>query len=321
MEQTPVPIYLLDTSAVRFISGERLAEKASDVALMASPFCFWEIASHLQDEGDFARIKANLMKFRHLKVLNEPTASAEHDLALAQIDVDDSLEARDVIYAALAALRASNSIEEFFKCRIRDGKGVVRQLDGCVARIQEMLAHGESGFKDFIANVRQLLTDQTIVLDTPDDYHASILDLTNGWWIQVKERTDLTDGSYRNLIRRGYFFYAYVLYRSADYAVRRCANIDMNDFEDAKLLLHLSIDDDVTVLTSDKDLRKCLQETVDTLNGLGDDWYKTNVKVCDTQSFLVGNNQRAIDTAVVSSVERSSRLEPGSHQPNLSFKR
>lgn len=88
-----MPIYLLDTSAVRFISGERLAEKASDVALMASPFCFWEIASHLQDEGDFARIKANLMKFRHLKVLNEPTASAEHDLALAQIDVDDSLEA------------------------------------------------------------------------------------------------------------------------------------------------------------------------------------------------------------------------------------
>jgi len=54
---------------------------------------------------------------------------------------------------------------------------------------------------------------------------------------------------------------------------------------------------------------------------LPDDWYKTNVKVCDTQSFLVGNNQRAIDTAVVSSAERSSRLEPGSHQPNLSFKR
>jgi hypothetical protein len=288
MEQSPVPSYLLDTSAVRGASGDRLAQKTSTGALLASPFCFWEIASHLQAEGDFARIKANLMKFRHLKVLNEPTTSAEHDLNLAQIGIDDSLEAPDVIYAALAALRASNSIEEFFKCRIRDGKGVVRQLDGCVARIQKMLARGESEFKDFIANVRQLLIDQTIVLNTPDDYHASILDLTNGWWIQVKERTDLTDGSYRNLIRRGYFFYAYVLYRSAYYAARRGANIDINDFEDAKLLLHLSIDDDVTVVTSDIDLGKCLQQTVDTLNGLGDDWYKTNVKVCDMESFLVG---------------------------------
>src|SRR3989442_5365077 len=288
MEQTPVPTYLLDTSAVRLAAGDRLAEKASAAALMASPFCFWEIASHLQDEGDFARIKANLMKFRHLKLLNEPTALAEHDLGLAQIDVDDGLEAPDVIYAALAAIRASNSIEEFFKRRIRDGKGVGRRLDGCVARIQEMLAQGESGFSDFIANVRQLLTDQTVVLNTPDDYHASILDLTNGWWIQVKERTDLTDGSYQNLIRRGYFFYAYVLYRSADHAARPSARIEMNDFEDAKLLLHLSIDDDITVLTSDKALRNCLQQTIDTLNGIDDDWYKTNVKVCDTESFLVG---------------------------------
>ena len=274
--------YLLDTSAVRFASGQRLAKKAQAAELVASPFSFWEIATHLRDEKDFGRIKANLMKFHHVKLLHEPTASAERELALAQVAADEDLEAPDVIYAALAALRATNSVEEFYKCRIQDRKGALREIDGCVARIQDMLVDGEQRFKGLIAGVKELLRKGEVVLKTPSDFHGSTLDLTNGWWIQVKERSDQSDESYRKLIRRGYFFYSYVLHRAADYAVRHTANIDVNDFEDAKLLLHLTIDDDVTVLTSDNGLRKCLQASIDTLNGLGDDWYKTNVQVCDT---------------------------------------
>jgi hypothetical protein len=281
-----MPTYLLDTSAVRSASAQRLGEKAQVAELLASPFSFWEIASHLEDQKDFNRIKANLMKFRHVKLLQEPTASAEQDLALAQIGVEDSLETPDVIYAMLAALRASKSIDELYKCRIQDSKGTMRQIDGCVARIQDMLAAGERQFKGFIANVRDMLRNREVVLETPSAFHDGILDLTNGWWIQVSPRSDQSDESYRKLIKRGYFFYAYVLYRAANYADRHATNIDANDFEDAKLLLHVTIDDEVTIVTSDKGLKTCLQDTIQTLNGLNDDWYKTSVKVCDTQSFI-----------------------------------
>ena len=149
-----------------------------------------------------------------------------------------------------------------------------------------MLAAGERQFKRFIANVRELLRNREVVLDTPGAFHSGILDLTNGWWIQVSSRSDQSEESYRKLIRRGYFFYAYVLYRAADYAGRGATNIDDNDFEDAKLLLHLTIDDEITIVTSDKGLKKCLQNAIQTLNGLNDDWYATRVQVCDTQSLL-----------------------------------
>lgn len=278
--------YLLDTSAVRCASGQSLGERSQSAELFASPFCFWEIASHLGDRGDFNRIKANLMKFRHVELLREPTASVEQDLALAQVGVEDSLETPDVIYAMLAALCASKSIDELYKCQIRDSKGMLRQIDGCVERIQCMLTAGERQFKGFIANVRELLRNREVVLDTPSALHSGILDLTNGWWIQVRSRSDQSEESYRKLIRRGYFFYAYVLYRAADYAGREPTNIDANDFEDAKLLLHLTIDDEITVVTSDKGLKKCLQSAIQTLNGLNDDWYATGVQVCDTQSLL-----------------------------------
>jgi hypothetical protein len=75
--------YLLDTSAVRCASGQDLGERSQSAKLFASPFCFWEIASHLGDREDFNRIRANLMKFRHVELLREPTTSAEQDLALA----------------------------------------------------------------------------------------------------------------------------------------------------------------------------------------------------------------------------------------------
>lgn len=278
--------YLLDTSAVRSASGKRLAEKAKTAELVASPFAFWEIASHLRDEGDFHRIKANLMKFRHVKLLHDPTASAERELELTQLAADEDLETPDVIYAVLAALRTSNSVEAFYKCQIQDSKGTVRSIDGCVSKFQEMLLGGENRFKAFIASVRELVLKRDVVLSSPTDFHDGTLDLTSGWWIQIRERSDHTEESYRKLIRRGYFFYSYVLHRAADYAVRHTANIDANDFEDAKMLLHITIDDDVTVLTSDNGLRKCVQSAITTLNGLNADWYKTNVQVCDTQSFL-----------------------------------
>jgi hypothetical protein len=277
--------YLLDTNAIRSATCRRLAEKAQEHELLASPFAFWEIALHLGDPEDFGRIKANLMKFRHVELLQDSTSEAEREIPLSPIDIENTLETPDVVYAMLAALDASNSIDELYKCRIRDSNGAVRGIDGCVSRIQDILMTEERRFKEFITNVRELLRTRRVVLDTPRAFHDGILDLTNAWWIQVKLRSDQSDESYRKLIKRGYFFYAYVLYRAAYYADPGAKKYDENDFEDAKQLQHLKIDDKVTVVTSDKGLTACLQKAVQTLNGLNDDWYRTNVQVCDTRSF------------------------------------
>jgi len=171
--------YLLDTSAIRNAAGRRLGAIAKVAKLMASPFAFWEIASHLQDDHDFGRIKANLMKFKYIQILDDPTAAAEREFALAQLPGDESLETADVIYAALAALRDSNSVEEFYRCRIQDAQGAVRQIDGCVARIHAVLTDGESRFLSFMTNVKDFLQNRQLTVRTPQDLHDGTRDLIN----------------------------------------------------------------------------------------------------------------------------------------------
>lgn len=53
--------YILDTSAFRAISAATLAAASQEACLLVSPFCFWELLTHLEDEGQFDRVKGNLM--------------------------------------------------------------------------------------------------------------------------------------------------------------------------------------------------------------------------------------------------------------------
>ncbi len=278
--------YLLDTSAIRALKASDLDRCSGSATLLASPFAFWELATHLAEPGQFGRIKANLMKFKSLALLNEPTSVAGQRVGLRQSQSGaEDVEASDVIYAALAALCESDSIDEFYRYQIRDANGTMRAVDECVERIQEMLIEAERNFATFVGGVAKLIRSRDIVIAGAAGYHGGTLDLTNGWWLQVKERTDGSEEAYHNVIRQGYFFYSYVMHRALEYA--HCAREvpDANDLEDAKLLLHISLDDDITVVTSDSGLLRCVRAGLETLRTVDQKWYATRASICDTAEF------------------------------------
>ena len=50
--------YLLDTSAFRALSAARLRAASRIARLVVSPFCFWDLLTHLEDDREFARVLA-----------------------------------------------------------------------------------------------------------------------------------------------------------------------------------------------------------------------------------------------------------------------
>lgn len=82
--------YLLDTSAFRSLSHQELrALSRQGETFYASPYCFWEILSHL-DEG-FDRYKSELMKFRYVYVLDDPRAEVELPLLIKNRELQERI--------------------------------------------------------------------------------------------------------------------------------------------------------------------------------------------------------------------------------------
>ena len=132
--------YLFDTSALRALSFARLTAASRVAHLAVSPFCLSELLTHLEDEGQFDRVKSHLMKFRHVQVLDDPRAAIERATVRPGDSVHERIEDSDVIYATLAALRASGSVSDLYAKQIRDSKSQVRQIERCVERARQVLA-------------------------------------------------------------------------------------------------------------------------------------------------------------------------------------
>lgn len=148
--------YLLDTSAFRALSVAQLTAAASrDARLVVSPFCFWELLTHLEDDGEFARVRGNLMKFRHVQAVDDPRASIEREIVGPDDSVHERVEDSDLIYGTLAALRASASIADFYGKQIRDGKSQVREIEGAFAEFEKSCSERNNAFR--ITSIRSLL--------------------------------------------------------------------------------------------------------------------------------------------------------------------
>jgi hypothetical protein len=114
--------YLLDTSAFRALSAAQLEAASQESSLLVSPFCFWELLTHLEDSGQFARVKGNLMKFRHIRVLDDPRAWVERSVVLPSDPVHENVPDDELVYATLAALRDSDSVADFYQKYVRDAR-------------------------------------------------------------------------------------------------------------------------------------------------------------------------------------------------------
>ena len=275
-------VYFLDTSAFRAIPATKLAAFAPRERLWVSPFCFWELLKHLDNDEGFARVKGRLMKFRYVSVLDhDPWASG----ALRVVSSDDPVHKRptdsSLIYGMLAALRDSVTLTEFYAKYAKDDQGQVRQIDGWVARIKHVLVADEQRFQVYVAQIMSAVREESVSLTSLEDRHQGTLDIVNARMIQLRDAVEDLPQAKERVIRQTYADSSYVLQLAAD-RLRRHADVMPKDYEDAMSCLHLSLDQPIVAVTNDRLMKRCLYNTLTDLSALHDEHFLHQLRVVDS---------------------------------------
>lgn len=177
------------------------------------------------------------------------------------------------------------STQEFYDRSIRDERGQVRQVAGCVSRVREVLQIEENRFQGFVEQIVAAVRTGQVCLTEVSGRDQGVLDLIGGWWLQIGDRVAESADVHEQFVRRMYIYSSYVVHRACEYAARDTIKIDPNDFEDARFCLHLGLDAGTTVVTGDTGLRRCLEAAVETLNAMADGSRHSSLRVCDTTAF------------------------------------
>jgi hypothetical protein len=191
------------------------------------------------------------MKFRHVAVLDDPHAEVYRLVLRASDYVHIRVRDGDLIDAALAALDDSASTKEFYERFIQDESGQIHQVAGCVSAVRGWLQIEENRFQTFLRRIAVAVRVGEVRLIQASDYDQGVRDLTHGWWLQVCDRANQGLAVYEQFARKTYMYHSYLIHRARDYAARDTYRIDPNDFEDARLCLHLGLDDFTAVVTND----------------------------------------------------------------------
>jgi hypothetical protein len=287
MKSGTQPSFLLDTSAFIALPTRRLEEASRSASLYVSPFCFWELLTHLEDDGKFSRVKGTLMKFRHVAVRDDPQAEVYRFVLPSSDSVHTRVRDGDLVYAALAALDDSESTKEFYKRDIQDESGQRRQIAGCVAAIRQLLRIEENKFQAFLRAVAAEVRAGNVRLLEASDYDHAVQALSRGSWLKIGDRANGAPVVYEQFVRKTYMYHSYVIHRAREYAASSTAIIDPepNDFEDARLCLHLGLDDFTAVVTNDAALRRCIGAGLGALNATADAAHHTPLQVWDTAAM------------------------------------
>ncbi len=279
------PSVLLDTSAFQALATSRLEAASKYASLYVSPFCFWELLTHLEDDERFRRVKGNLMKFRHVVVLDDPHAVVYRLVLRSSDKVHTRMRDGDLVCAALAALDDSASTKEFYERFIQDESGQNHQIAGCVSAVRGWLQIEENRFQTFLQKIAATVRAGEVRLIGTSDYDQGVQDLTNGWWLQIRDKANQAPAIYDQFTRKTYMYHSYLLHRAREYVSRRMDVIDPNDFEDARLCLHLGLDDFTAIVTNDVGLERCLKASLEALNGMADATRHMQLQVWDTCDF------------------------------------
>ena len=262
---------LLDTSAFKDLpKGKWVQAARGGFQLTASPYCFWELLCHLDEEPDFKKAKGRLIKFHGVKIVDKPFDRA---LVKNKPDAEKKVWSSDLIYAALAAVEAASSLDDLNASLIVDEAGNERALKDCVNRIKEVLDEEENRFREVMTKLISVIKSGQVKVDKPIDQHNAILSLVASRGTPLPDTADLDYETVDEdqLIAFTYVYWGYVIHRAiqlANAGGRTCAK---NDFEDGQLCAYIPLDRSMIVVSGDIKLLETLAAVRDVLmkNKLG----------------------------------------------------
>ncbi len=237
--------------------------------LCVSPYSFWETLCHL-DEGDFGRSKGQLLKFDRVGILDDPRAEIEAPICNADPDLEDRSPDGHLIKAVLVSLRTSVSLRAFYSSNIQDSKGRMRQISGIADRVRAALDEEERRYIRMTNDIVQALASGTVAHETDRHRHRAILDLVEGYVIQLSQRGASEIGLRARLINDSYIHYAYIFIRALKLFQFRNTQLSRNDYEDGRICLHLKLNVPYCLVTADKRQKETIEEIIAIVRRLDD---------------------------------------------------
>jgi hypothetical protein len=261
--------YVLDTSAIRAVRRADLEAAAARHEVRMSPWSFWELASHLDEEvkrakdpaESFLRQRGQVLKCELLRVLDEPFAEHAADVGALELVNPSRLEERLMVPEVLRKLKAAETIETFYGSRVTFPTGDEAPLTDLANNVRRELDAEESRYVEHIRGLVKLLATTfgaaNVKSLADDEYvNTAIAPCRNLAERYVQEGVGDAD-ILPKLIDSLYLHLAYKLGRARKSLVDAAGipedvKIDPNDFEDGAISLHIRLFGGRVLVTGDE---------------------------------------------------------------------
>ncbi|MBZ4373252.1 hypothetical protein [Corallococcus sp. AS-1-6] len=266
------PTYILDTSAIRSLSGKLLeAGKTKGLDIAVSPISFSELFRHLgSDDGKKIGFDSlgQVLKLKHARILPD---SYSRTVKAFDPESDATDEVARFVESTLDMLGYATLPPEHAELQERVRGGLL--LAAGQAREHHQMQ--KASFRQMVHHIADYLSHlfpPEGLRQLPDELFVAASSgpvLRSSW--EVAGRSELSsDVEIRMWIRNTYFSTSYLIARTRDYMLKAgkpgaSLAIDLNDSEDAGICAHLSLTEKSILVTGDRGTVRALQEASERL--------------------------------------------------------
>lgn len=275
--------YLLDTQAVRSVNRQELEGAATGHSMVMSPVSFWEIISHLDEiirkkpepQASFEQWKAILLKCRIPMLLEDPFVSQASRAGVPSLVNPTRFEDRQGIPLILDELEQSPTLDNFACRQIIIPGTAPRAIRDIAARTRDCLAQVEGNYRQSIQATAAKIIGETGLemaraLSGSDFYHMALRAVAVGVYQDALQNEEHDRDLFGRLTVAAYICGGYMVARTLRSFVNNGYQVgqvivDKNDTEDFMVSMHMSYNEDVTLVTGDEGTREAVQRTIDEL--------------------------------------------------------
>lgn len=258
MSVKPERRHILDTSAIRGISQQKLRTISRKIPLTVSPYTALELLRHLS-ANEFTKYKAQLSKLKDIEILPFPgtdflLSSDPESTRQDWTSVHESI--RIIISHVIQATSYSQFCSQTFILG-SSSKGL--SLADFGGRLLVTLETLQSDYSEFIEECIKDVAgydDESLKLLNEKLFVARVMEaMQPGFYALHKVAPGIDEDMYYD---RFYLYFSFLMLKALRYAQKRrhATNIaiDTNDYVDAYLCLHLNLRSPCTLITEDKKL-------------------------------------------------------------------
>jgi hypothetical protein len=285
---------LLDTSALRAISSDKLIAMEGKVILSISPITFYELLCHLDEGVNYDRQKGNIIKCRFANILHDPFAAQAMSVGADELVNPTRFEDPYMIKQLIDILMSTGSLQEFYGESVTFPDGNKSTCSDVAKNIRKILEDEEN---KYLQNLDIIRSEMTKKFPESRNMNISPEEMSN----MLKSGINHLEKSYAdkgikdtdllyNVACSLYIFFGYKIARTIKYIETGIAdgsgfNPDRNDCEDAYIAIHLNLFRNDIFVTNDKGTIEAIKYTISSFIEMTRKRVEIGIRVIDVDDF------------------------------------